>query len=659
MTTPESKRILQALGLDFSEISCLPNVFVGYAEHYRNMVKSWDIVAVRIFTTAESPYAPIKVRRNTYMAKGTTVKTYCEKHGCDYAPEPRLRVMGVRNLITGESLIFDMDNMGQPQAEDIVASAIEGKIVVANDATQTLAWLSNTTGSNYSDRPFFVVDPMLYLRMFFSPRITDMPVVSEKTLFDKIGAEVDWTPYRYIAWMPEFLDASLFKHAQSMLAGTDKLMRWVAGDTFSRSNMEALLTLDYARDADAYIRGLVGTHLRGLTVHPKRLQKVLTDSLDACENAMTELLEAMPELAEFRPMMANPDFSPNAMFREAFVAAIHERFHATLEGLSAADLKCADVPVAGMWGTFIKTGKRYSYFARIFDAAHEGRIYPMPAINAVTGRVSAKHPEILSLPKAEDGENIIVPRPGSVFLKFDFSQIEIRIAAAIAVRAMVAAGVPLPDDGLVAALRAHADIHHVTALATRGADKPLAAYFAGERAADDDRKKAKAVNFGLLFGMGDTSFVRYCLTNFDVDVTMSQAAIFRAAWYKAYPELEFWHRVTRGQKKNNHWVVRTLSNRPLIAKTLTGAYNYACQATCVDICARSFRYFESTPSNIAKYVVGFKFDEFTLEVPTFAAPKIQPIVEECMTRAANDFLSVYEIPVGEIGFSLQKEAEND
>ena len=659
MTTPESKRILQALGIDISDIACLPNVFVGYAEHYRNMVKSWDIVAIRIFTTAESPYAPIKVRRKSYMAKGMTVKGYCENHGCDYAPEPRLRIMGVRNLISGESLIFDMDNMGQPQAEDIVAAAIEGKIVVANDATQTLAWLSNTTGDNYSAKPFFVVDPILYLRMFFSPKIAAMPVVTEKTLFDKIGLEVDWAPYQYIAWMPEYLDATLFKYAQRMLEGTDKLMRWVAGKTFSRANMEALLTLDYACDADAYIRGLVGTHLRGLTLHQKRLQKVLTNSLDDCETALTELLEAMPELAEFRPLMANPDFSPNADFREAFVTAIHERFNATLAGLSAADLKCADVPVAGMWGMFIKAGKRYSYFSRIFDYAHEGRIYPMPSINAVTGRVSAKLPEILSLQKAKEGESIIIPRPGSVFLLFDYSQIEIRIAAALAVRALTAAGVLIPPDGLVAALQAHADIHHVTALATRGADKPLGAYFEGARASDDDRKKAKAVNFGLLFGMGDASFVRYCLTNYDVEVTISEAAQFRTAWYKAYPELEFWHKAIRGLKKNNHWIVRTLSNRPLIAKTITGAYNYACQATCVDFCARAFRYLEAAPSNIAKYVVGFKFDEFTLEVPEFAAPKIRPIVEECMARAANDFLSVYEIPVGEIGFSLQKEAEND
>jgi hypothetical protein len=659
MVNPESQRVLQALGLEFSTIECLPNVFVGYAEHFRNMVKGWNIVVLRAFATAESPYAPMRVRRKTFMARGLTIKSYCEEHGCDYDSTPRLRVLGVRNIITGESLVFDLDGAGPAQIEDLIASIVEDKIVIANDATHTLAWISHAAGVNYSGRPFFTVDPLVYLRMFFSLKTATMPVITEKTLFEKIGAEIEGEPYHAVPWMPEFLDASLFKHAQSMLAATDKLMRWIAGDTFSHSNMEALKNLDYARDADAYIRGLVGTHLRGLSLDVPRLKKILTDSLDDCEGALAKILETLPELAEFRPMMSNPDFSPNGVFRERFIEAIQERFHATIEGLGAADLKCADVPIAGPWATFIKAGKRYSYFARIFDSAHEGRIYPLPSINAVTGRASARYPEIYSLPKAAPEESVIVPRTGSVFLKFDYSQIEIRIAAAIAAREMIKAGVTIPENGIVAALKAHADIHHVTALACRGASEPLCAYHAGERAVDDDRRKAKAINFGLLFGMGDTSFRRYSLTNFDVDVSVKEAGLFRIAWYGAYPELQFWHRIIREAKRNNRWIVRTLSGRPLVAKTITGAYNYACQGSCVDICARAFRYFEATPSNISKYVVGFKFDEFTFEVPAFAAPKIRPIVEACMTKAADDFLQEYEIPAGEIGFSLQKEAEND
>lgn len=659
MAKPDHKRILQALGLDLSAIDCLPNVFVGYAEHYRNMIKSWDIVAIRVFATAESPYVPLKVRRKTWMAKGLTLKAYCDEHGCDYDPSPRLRVFGVRNLITGESLIFDLDSMGKAQIEDLVASAIEGKIVVANDAVQTLVWISHETETNYSAKPFFTVDPILYLRMFFSQKIAKMPVVSEKGLFDNIGMHISWEPYMGVCWMPEFLDAALFKYAQSTLEATCLLMRWVAGDTFSRANMEALRGLDYAIDADAYMRGLAGIHRRGLSLDLGRLKKVLTSALDDCESGMAEILEAVPELDEFRPLMANPDFSPSPAFREKFLAAIKDRFHATVFGFGAADLKAADIPIADIWGKFIKSGKRYSYFASVFDAAHEGRIYPFPAINAVTGRLSARFPNILSLPKTTPEESVIVPRPGSVFLRFDYSQIEIRIAAAIAVRTMAELGVDIPFDGIHAALEHGADIHHVTALAARGVADPLAAYMNGERASEEDRKKAKAINFGLLFGMGDASFRRYCLTNFDIEISTEEAARFRVAWYRAYPEFLFWHNAIKERKRDGVWVVRTLSHRPLIAKTLTGAYNYACQATCVDICARVFRYFEATPSNIWKYVVGFKFDEFTFEVPAFAAAKIRPIVEDCMARAAADFLEAHGVPAGEIGFSLQKEAEDD
>ncbi len=182
----------------------------------------------------------------------------------------------------------------------------------------------------------------------------------------------------------------------------------------------------------------------------------------------------------------------------------------------------------------------------------------------------------------------------------------------------------------------------------------FAAYRAGARASVSDRKKAKAVNFGFLYGMGDDSFRKYCFAEYEIEVSAEDAVAFRLAWYATFPEFKFWHDVTKQARKNNRWTVRTLSGRALTAKTLTAAYNYAGQASCVDICARAFRLFEETPSNIAKYVVGFKFDEFTFEVPEFAAGKLRPVVELCMQQAAMDFLEPYEIPVGEIGFTVQK-----
>jgi DNA polymerase I-like protein with 3'-5' exonuclease and polymerase domains len=144
-----------------------------------------------------------------------------------------------------------------------------------------------------------------------------------------------------------------------------------------------------------------------------------------------------------------------------------------------------------------------------------------------------------------------------------------------------------------------------------------------------------------------------------VEISADEAKLFRIAWYGAYPELAFWHDVTRKAKRGGSWLVRTLSNRPIVAKTLTGAYNYACQGSCVDICARAFRLFESAPANISRYVVGFKFDEFMFEVPEFTVLKMRPIIEECMIQAAHGFLWPFGIPAGDVGFSLQKEAKDD
>jgi DNA polymerase-1 len=107
-----------------------------------------------------------------------------------------------------------------------------------------------------------------------------------------------------------------------------------------------------------------------------------------------------------------------------------------------------------------------------------------------------------------------------VLVKADYSQLQLRIAAKIA-----------DESRMLAAYRAGEDLHSLTARQVTGK--------AGVTKAD--RQIAKAVNFGLLFGLGAKGLRGYARSNYGLDLTEAAAA-YRKAFFAAYPGLERWHR---------------------------------------------------------------------------------------------------------------------
>ncbi|MCS7271293.1 MAG: DNA polymerase, partial [Gemmataceae bacterium] len=74
-----------------------------------------------------------------------------------------------------------------------------------------------------------------------------------------------------------------------------------------------------------------------------------------------------------------------------------------------------------------------------------------------------------------------------------------------------------------------------------------------------DRQLAKAVNFGLLYGMGAEGLVRYARTSYGVELTLEQARQYRQAFFGLYPGLRAWHRSTPTSATSTE--TRTLANR--------------------------------------------------------------------------------------------------
>ena len=134
------------------------------------------------------------------------------------------------------------------------------------------------------------------------------------------------------------------------------------------------------------------------------------------------------------------------------------------------------------------------------------------------GRMSCTKPNIQNLPRTETYRSCITAEPGSCIVKADYSQIELRIAAVIA-----------QDAAMLAAYRDGQDLHTITAARLLGV--------APEQVTSDNRQLAKAVNFGLLYGMGAPRLQTYARQNYRVSLTLKEAEQYRHRFFAAYAGL--------------------------------------------------------------------------------------------------------------------------
>jgi DNA polymerase-1 len=160
-------------------------------------------------------------------------------------------------------------------------------------------------------------------------------------------------------------------------------------------------------------------------------------------------------------------------------------------------------------------------------------------LGANSGRMACTAPNLQNLPRDVRYRRCFVAPPGRVLVKADYSQIELRIAAQVA-----------GEDRMIAAYRRGDDLHTLTARTLLGTTDVTKA----------DRQLAKAVNFGLLYGMGARGFRRYARSHCGVELTEDQAEQYRRAFFTAYPALRRWHN-TVGRTQDRPIETRTLAGR--------------------------------------------------------------------------------------------------
>ncbi len=258
-----------------------------------------------------------------------------------------------------------------------------------------------------------------------------------------------------------------------------------------------------------------------------------------------------------------------------------------------------------------------------------GRIHTsFSQTGAITGRLASSNPNLQNIPiRSEVGQRIrrgFITEPGWTFLSVDYSQVELRILAHIS-----------QDETLLEAFREDQDIHTATAAAIYSI--PV------EKVTKNQRRFAKTINFGLIYGMGAFRLAR------ETGLTLGEAESYVKKYFAQFPGIERYLEGTR-QKARTDGYVETLfgrrryfpvlktamsnANRQAVQRAEREAVNHPIQGTAADIIKLAMirLHAELTARYKARLLLQVH-DELLLEVPLDELDEVRDLVINLMSDA--------------------------
>ena len=245
---------------------------------------------------------------------------------------------------------------------------------------------------------------------------------------------------------------------------------------------------------------------------------------------------------------------------------------------------------------------------------------------SVTGRLASSDPNLQNIPtRTETGRlvrNAFIAAPGYRLLSVDYSQIELRIVAHMA-----------QDEAMLAAFRAGLDIHAATAAAIYGVEL--------EQVTKEQRRHAKAINFGLIYGMSAFGLHR------STGLTLAEAENFVKAYFQQFPGVKAFLDGLRRQAARQGYVetllgrrryfpnLKSNANPALRAREEREAINAPVQGTAADIMKLAM---VRLPPALKEAGLGARMllqvhDELVLEVPENERDETVQVVRGIMENA--------------------------
>jgi DNA polymerase I len=247
---------------------------------------------------------------------------------------------------------------------------------------------------------------------------------------------------------------------------------------------------------------------------------------------------------------------------------------------------------------------------------------------SVTGRIASSDPNLQNIPiRTELGRQVrqaFIANTGFTLLSVDYSQVELRIAAHMS-----------KDEAMLAAFRADQDIHTATAAAILGTTL--------DEVTKEQRRNAKAINFGLLYGMSAFGLTRTS------DLTLAEAEDFVEAYFKQFPGVKAYLDNMRRLAAKNGYVETLLGRRRYFPGLKSGgnpatrareereAINAPIQGTAADIMKLAMIQLASAlkDSGLQGHMLLQVHDELVIECPQNELKETTIIARTMMENAYN------------------------
>jgi DNA polymerase-1 len=246
---------------------------------------------------------------------------------------------------------------------------------------------------------------------------------------------------------------------------------------------------------------------------------------------------------------------------------------------------------------------------------------------AATGRLSSSDPNLQNIPvRTEEGRRIrqaFIAPENCVLLAADYSQIELRIMAHLS-----------QDKGLLEAFSQNEDVHRKTA----------AEVFATtlDKVSNDQRRAAKAINFGLIYGMSPFGLAK------QLGITRSEAKDYVDRYFERYPDVKNYMEITRERAREQGYV-ETVFGRRLYLPEINArkaarrqyaertAINAPMQGTAADIIKRAMIDIQACLNKDYPEIklIMQVHDELVFEIPEDKVEALKPEIIDIMTGAAD------------------------
>lgn len=263
--------------------------------------------------------------------------------------------------------------------------------------------------------------------------------------------------------------------------------------------------------------------------------------------------------------------------------------------------------------------------ALLEHAGEDGRVHATFLQNgAATGRFSSTNPNLQNIPiKTEGGKEIrhgFMAGAGNVFIGSDYSQIELRVLAMLC-----------GDEKLIETFKRGEDIH--ASVASAMFHVPLT------DVTSDMRRKAKVINFGILYGMGITALQK------NLGTTRAEAQQFYTAYFDAFPKIQGYLDQNRAYAKEHGYTETVFGRRRYFPGINAGApflramaermaNNAPIQGTNADIIKIAIKLIDddmrAAGINDRVHLVLQVHDELVYEVAEDLQEKAQSIIEKAM-----------------------------